>query len=986
MRKNKLAAEKAVKRDLTAIALPTKLPLKKIISMLEDLTYQALKTGNTDRIQEICQKQLLALLDANTEVAVLKGGRRGQLSAEKVIDEPLKEIMPVRLSLDDNSTIQAQGTADYLKRISGIDPTKTNDAFKKQNAVLIKNLSKEISDRIKKTIVDLTEQGVHIKGGKTEIANILLNAGIDPAAAPKVAETIFRTQSAAAYNAGRWNIVNDPDTKDYIWGFEYVTAHDRRVRPEHRLLEGVRLPKEDPFWQRFLPPNGWNCRCTVLEIWNDEDIAKIDFGITGVDPRTRSIKELNLLPAFDGNVGVLAGEGHKATIGKKGAITDTRRTYKPTEPQVIQTKQEQKKQEQKQIQKQEEVEKRVEDIIRDTIEEHNKKTKPEQKLFTVFVEPADTEGKKFEIQDWARQTLAELEQIDKVGSRVWKAKAGRKTKEFVRYSDALMFAVEELANTKFKVPKENIEIKNRNVKFATDKPIPTAWKDFVRDSRETLKGIIQNAEATTPKTEGQGKLNTLIVKEKKDDIRKLVWEVPRNNWVVWNTDITYYPEVKEFKAILTYHDKFSSPDIRDLADEIVNRAKINGIQYFTYNTTPSSASISKTTEDIIDIIQSQNISTSGGSGATFFVNPDGYDIYVRFNNKIYSIVYNRTNDKMAVKLDDKIIMQDASLANLTMRLLEQFGKEQGGVKPTLQSTSRKQISNIKAGSIRPYNDHLIKRFENIPKAEIPKAVNKFIDNLNPIQFDPKSTITKSEAKKGLENMGVKITGTPCDNTIISAYEYTDFMRKIGLSASVREWGKLPDNDALMGVRGDADYKNRKIRLADVSQYEAQAEATRNRKKGWWTSGSEYAVYSHEDGHQIMYDIETILGKDRIKRAIQPILDEIGAGQYPSRGNASVRRFGKSINDMFDIYKQYPDRSTVPQTALADWDYIDKIVKEFSVYGASISANGSPYHEACAEAFAEVITYGKNARPFSRKLFAKIIELYLECKDIQPEEK
>lgn len=335
MRKNKLAAEKAVKRDLTAIALPTKLPLKKIISMLEDLTYQALKTGNTDKIQEICQKQLLALLDANTEVAVLKGGRRGQLSAEKVIDEPLKEIMPVRLSLDDNSTIQAQGTADYLKRISGIDPTKTNDAFKKQNAVLIKNLSKEISDRIKKTIVDLTEQGVHIKGGKTEIANILLKAGIDPAAAPKVAETIFRTQSAAAYNAGRWNIVNDPDTKDYIWGFEYVTAHDRRVRPEHRLLEGVRLPKEDPFWQRFLPPNGWNCRCTVLEIWNDEDIAKIDFGITGVDPRTRSIKELNLLPAFDGNVGVLAGEGHNAKIGKKGAITDTRRTYKPTQIQAL---------------------------------------------------------------------------------------------------------------------------------------------------------------------------------------------------------------------------------------------------------------------------------------------------------------------------------------------------------------------------------------------------------------------------------------------------------------------------------------------------------------------------------------------------------------------------------------------------------------------------------------------------------------------------
>ena len=318
MRKNELRARSAVKRDLAAIALPTKLQLQKIISELQNLVYSALRTGETTDIEKVCQERLLALLDAGTEVAVLKGGRRGQLSSEKVIDEPISEIMPVRFSLQDKGTVQAQGTAKYLRRISGIAPTRTNNEFRKQNAVLINGLSKEICDTVRKTIVDLTKLGVHVRGGKKEISDILLNAGLDPAATPRLAETIFRTQTAAAYNAGRWNIVNDSDTAPYIWGFQYCTAHDRRVRPEHRLLEGVRLPKDDPFWKRYFPPNGWNCRCTVLEIWNDEETACEDFGITGVDPRKRSPKELNLLPAFDGNAGILGyGRG-----GSGGGIKD----------------------------------------------------------------------------------------------------------------------------------------------------------------------------------------------------------------------------------------------------------------------------------------------------------------------------------------------------------------------------------------------------------------------------------------------------------------------------------------------------------------------------------------------------------------------------------------------------------------------------------------------------------------------------------------
>lgn len=47
---------------------------------------------------------------------------------------------------------------------------------------------------------------------------------------------------------------------------QYRTANDSRVREEHAVLHNTTLPVSDPFWDQFYPPNGWNCRCTVVEV------------------------------------------------------------------------------------------------------------------------------------------------------------------------------------------------------------------------------------------------------------------------------------------------------------------------------------------------------------------------------------------------------------------------------------------------------------------------------------------------------------------------------------------------------------------------------------------------------------------------------------------------------------------------------------------------------------------------------------------------
>lgn len=63
--------------------------------------------------------------------------------------------------------------------------------------------------------------------------------------------------------AARWEDFAD-DGDGYL--LQYRTAGDDKVRPEHAALNGVTLPKSDSFWDSYYPPNGWNCRCTVVEV------------------------------------------------------------------------------------------------------------------------------------------------------------------------------------------------------------------------------------------------------------------------------------------------------------------------------------------------------------------------------------------------------------------------------------------------------------------------------------------------------------------------------------------------------------------------------------------------------------------------------------------------------------------------------------------------------------------------------------------------
>ena len=68
---------------------------------------------------------------------------------------------------------------------------------------------------------------------------------------------------ASAMMAAKWEeFAEDGDR----YNLQYRTVGDDHVRHEHAALNGTTLPFSDTFWDSYYPPNGWNCRCTVVQV------------------------------------------------------------------------------------------------------------------------------------------------------------------------------------------------------------------------------------------------------------------------------------------------------------------------------------------------------------------------------------------------------------------------------------------------------------------------------------------------------------------------------------------------------------------------------------------------------------------------------------------------------------------------------------------------------------------------------------------------
>lgn len=75
--------------------------------------------------------------------------------------------------------------------------------------------------------------------------------------------TEYNTAVNSSLMAAKWKEFEANGDNYFL---QYRTAGDEKVRSSHAEMNRITLPMSDSFWNSFFPPNGWGCRCNVVQV------------------------------------------------------------------------------------------------------------------------------------------------------------------------------------------------------------------------------------------------------------------------------------------------------------------------------------------------------------------------------------------------------------------------------------------------------------------------------------------------------------------------------------------------------------------------------------------------------------------------------------------------------------------------------------------------------------------------------------------------
>lgn len=82
-------------------------------------------------------------------------------------------------------------------------------------------------------------------------------------------ETEYNTAVSATQSAK--DFLKYQEDKEALPLLKYQTVGDERVRKSHKKLDGIVKPVDSPFWDEYLPPNDFNCRCMTIQLEEGEE-------------------------------------------------------------------------------------------------------------------------------------------------------------------------------------------------------------------------------------------------------------------------------------------------------------------------------------------------------------------------------------------------------------------------------------------------------------------------------------------------------------------------------------------------------------------------------------------------------------------------------------------------------------------------------------------------------------------------------------------
>lgn len=121
---------------------------------------------------------------------------------------------------------------------------------------------------VQEAVARALQDGTDLEAFKAVVGESLTAAWVGTKTDPATRlETIFRTTTQTAYNAGRYAQATDPDTaaaRPY-WQFDAVI--DGRTTSGCKMANGVILPSDDPWWAQNFPPRHFNAIPGDAEVW-----------------------------------------------------------------------------------------------------------------------------------------------------------------------------------------------------------------------------------------------------------------------------------------------------------------------------------------------------------------------------------------------------------------------------------------------------------------------------------------------------------------------------------------------------------------------------------------------------------------------------------------------------------------------------------------------------------------------------------------------
>ena len=94
------------------------------------------------------------------------------------------------------------------------------------------------------------------------------NAELVRLGSPHRLRTIFDSNMRSTFGAARQQQQVENTGSRPFW--MYDARNDGRVRPSHAAMDGQVFRNDDPIWKTHYPPNGWNCRCRVRVLTDDQ--------------------------------------------------------------------------------------------------------------------------------------------------------------------------------------------------------------------------------------------------------------------------------------------------------------------------------------------------------------------------------------------------------------------------------------------------------------------------------------------------------------------------------------------------------------------------------------------------------------------------------------------------------------------------------------------------------------------------------------------